>query len=414
MTANADPAANSAANEQVRRRSIRFLNWAHFLDHYVILIFPTVVLGLEAVYGRSYGDLLALSTAAFTAFGLFALPAGWLADHWSRRNMIAIYFIGTGVSAAAVGLAPNFTLLAVALFAVGVFAAIYHPVGTPMVVEQAINRGRTMSLNGVCGNIGVSVAAAVTAALTAWIGWRWAFFVPAAVFVATGILYLVMTPKEGRRRVVAPHAQDVTLDRRMIFAVVGLFLTLALSSGLVFNALTVTLPKIIDARVGHGISLATVGFLATAVFLCGAVAQLSVGRLVDRVQPHYLLAGVAVTQLIGVVWVNYAVGWPLLMALAISIAAIYGQVTLNDIVLARYTPPAWRGRVFAMRFFLNFTLAGPAVWGIGRLYDNGGFSLVLFVTAVLAAVYVVNSLMITALVSGAESGIRRRSQVAAE
>lgn len=327
--------------------------------------------------------------------------------------MMAIFFIGTGVSAAAVGLAPNFTLLAIALFAVGLFGAIYHPVGTPMVVEQAINRGHTMSLNGVCGNIGVSLAAAVTAALTAWIGWRWAFFIPAAVFIATGIAYLALTPDEGRRRAVAPHAQDVKLDRRMIFAVVALFLTLALSSGLVFNALTVTLPKIIDARLGNGIPLTMVGFLATAVFLCGALAQLSVGRLVNKIQPHYLLAGVALVQLIGVVWVNYAAGWPMLVALAISIAAIYGQVTLNDIVLARYTPPAWRGRIFAMRFFLNFTLAGPAVWGIGRLYDGGGFSLVLWVTAIIAAIYVINSLLITALVSGVESGLRR-SQVAAE
>src|SRR5437764_4121397 len=119
--------AMTVQNDTARRRSIGFLNWAHFLDHYVILIFPTVVIGLEAVYGRSYGDLIMLSTAAFTAFGLFALPFGWLADHWSRRNMIAIYFLGTGLSCVGVGLAPNFVMLAIALFAVGIFAAIYPP-----------------------------------------------------------------------------------------------------------------------------------------------------------------------------------------------------------------------------------------------------------------------------------------------
>src|ERR1700750_1729799 len=107
-------------NDSARRRSIAFLNWAHFLDHYVILIFPTVVIGLEAVYGRSYGDLLMLSTAAFTAFGLFALPSGWLAGHLSRRNMIAIFFIGTGASCIAVGLSTNFTILAMSLFGVGI------------------------------------------------------------------------------------------------------------------------------------------------------------------------------------------------------------------------------------------------------------------------------------------------------
>lgn len=400
-------------DDAARRRSIRFLNWAHFLDHYVILIFPTVVIGLETVYGRSYGDLLMLSTAAFTAFGLFALPAGWLADHWSRRNMMAIFFIGTGVSCVAVGLSTNFTLLAVALFGVGVFGAIYHPVGTPMVVEQAINRGHTMSRNGICGNLGVSVAAAITAAITAWIGWRWAFFIPAVLFIAIGIWYLAVTPNDhGGRRSAVTHAQDVTLDRRMIFTVVGLFLTLALSSGLVFNAMTVTVPKIIDTRLHDGIPLALVGFLATAVFLCGAVAQLSVGKLVDRFQPHLLLAGVSVTQLIGVIWLNYATGWPLLVALAVSIAAIYGQVTLNDIVLARYTPPSWRGRVFAIRFFLNFTSAGPAVWGIGKLYDHGGFALVLWIMAATAAVFAANSLAISGLVSGVESGLKRRQQPA--
>src|SRR5260221_10113998 len=90
----------AALDERARRRSIGFLNWAHFLDHYVILIFPTAVIGLEAVYGCYYGDLLILSTAAFTAFGLFALPSGWLADTWSRRNMTAVYYFGTGASCA--------------------------------------------------------------------------------------------------------------------------------------------------------------------------------------------------------------------------------------------------------------------------------------------------------------------------
>ena len=74
-----------------RRVSIGFLNWAHALDHFVILIYPFVVIELQAVYGRSYAELIALSTPAFIAFGLFSLPAGWLADRWSRRNMMVAF-----------------------------------------------------------------------------------------------------------------------------------------------------------------------------------------------------------------------------------------------------------------------------------------------------------------------------------
>jgi MFS family permease len=402
------------AEDAARRRSIGFLNWAHFLDHYVILIFPTVVIGLEAVYGRSYGDLLKLSTAAFTAFGLFALPFGWLADHWSRRNMMAIYFFGTGVSSAAVGLAPDFTTLAIALFAVGVFAAIYHPVGLPMVIDTAVNRGRTMALNGVFGNVGVSIASGATALLTAQFGWRWAFFIPAAFFVVTGVLYVLSVPDDRRRQAPRVNSQDVKLDARTLVAIVTLFMTLALSSGLVFNGLTITLPKIVDARVGHDFPLAVVGSLATAVFLCGGIAQLSVGRAVERIRPHILVVGVAAIQLIGVVWLTYATGWLLLVALAVAIAAVYAQVTVNDIVLARYTPPAWRGRIYALRFFIIFTCAGPAVWIIGKLYDRGGFDLVLLATAIVAAIYALNSLMITLLVAGVEGRRTRAAALPAE
>jgi MFS family permease len=404
------PPSTPTHAEVTRKRALGFLAFGHFLDHYVILIFPTVVIGLEAVYGRSYGDLLTLSTAAFTAFGLFALPFGWLADNWSRRNLIAIYFIGTGLSTAAVGATTSFTALAIALFAIGFFGAIYHPVGMPMVIDHAVNRGRTMSFNGVCGNVGVSVAAGITAVITAAFGWRLAFFIPAAVFIATGIAYLMVTPDDGPRRVKPNLADDVVLERKMILAIVALFLSLSLSSGLVFNALTITLPKIVDARLGGDLPLAIVGSLATAVFLCGALAQLSVGRLVERMRAHYLVSAVAIFQFIGVVWVTYASGWQLLLALALAISAIYAQITVNDIVLARYIPPAWRGRIYAMRFFLIFTSAGPTVWGISRLYEQGGFSLVLSITAMVAAVFAANSLLITLLVSGAES---RRSRLSA-
>src|SRR2546425_9628763 len=119
------------------RLSIAFINWAHALDHYVMLIFPTVVIGLEVVYGRSYAELIVLGTASFIAFGVFSLPAGWLADRWSRRNMMALFYTGCGVSLIAAALAPSLVVLALALAALGMFAAIYHPVGTAMLIEPA-------------------------------------------------------------------------------------------------------------------------------------------------------------------------------------------------------------------------------------------------------------------------------------
>jgi len=385
-----------------RRLAIGFLNWAHALDHFVILIYPTVVIELEMVYGRSYSTLIALATASFVAFGLFSLPAGWLGDRWSRRNLLAGFYVGCGVSLTGAAFAPSLYVLAFALFALGVFAAIYHPVGTAMIVENATQRGRTLAFHGVCGNLGVSLAAGITAALTAAFSWRGAFLVPGLICILTGIVYLWLVPDEKRHAAARSIAPDVALSPAVAAIIFGLFVVVALSAGLVFNTISVSLPKIVDERVGNGISLVAVGGLTTAVFLCGAVAQITVGRLVERIQPHILFATLAIMQFCGVVWAAYASGVSLLFALAFTMAAIYGQITVNDLIIARYTADAWRGRVYAVRYLLTFMVSGVAVSMIALLYGRGGFSLVLGVTTLVAMGFLVAAILIAILANGVE------------
>src|SRR5271154_7509678 len=99
MTIAASTDVTIDRSEQARRRlAIGFMNWAHALDHFVILIYPTVVIALAVIYGRTYASLIALATASFVAFGLFSLPAGWLADRWGRRNMMGGFYVGFGPS----------------------------------------------------------------------------------------------------------------------------------------------------------------------------------------------------------------------------------------------------------------------------------------------------------------------------
>jgi MFS family permease len=393
---------NARSAEASRRLVVGFLNWAHALDHFVILIYPTVVIELAAIYGRSYATLIALSTASFVAFGLFSLPAGWLGDHWSRRNLMVAFYIGCGLSLVAAAFAPSLTVLAIALFSLGVFAAIYHPVGTAMIIEHAKERGRTLALNGVCGNLGVSLAAGITAALTAAFSWRGAFLVPGLICVATGIIYFWLSPPEQRHDASRSRAPDVLLSPTIAAVIFALFVIVALSAGLVFNTISVALPKIVDERVGNGISLVLVGGLTTAVFLCGAVAQITVGRLVERIQSHILFAAIAIMQFTGVVWSAYASGATLLIALAFTMAAIYGQITVNDLLIARYTADAWRGRVYAVRYFITFMISGAAVSMIAVLYGRGGFGLVLGVTAFVAMGFLIAAIAIAIFANGAE------------
>jgi predicted MFS family arabinose efflux permease len=394
--------APSVPDQSHRRMTIGFMNWAHAIDHFVILIYPTVVIELQAAYGESYSALIALATASFVAFGLFSLPAGWLGDRWSRRDIMFVFYIGCGLSLIGAAFAPSLIWLGVALFALGMFAAIYHPVGTAVILENATQRGRTMAFNGVCGNIGVSLAAGITAALTAAFSWRGAFLVPGVICLATGAIYFWMAPNESTHAAKRSASADVTLSPTVAAMIFGLFVVVALSAGLVFNTISISLPKIVDERVGNGISLVMVGGLTTAVFLCGAVAQITVGRLVERFPLHILFALSAVMQFTGVVWAANASGASLLFALAFTMAAIYGQITINDLVIARYTADAWRSRIYAVRYFLTFMVSGVAVSMIAFLYGRGGFNLVLGATAVIALGFLVAVLLIALIANGVE------------
>jgi MFS family permease len=297
------------------------------------------------------------------------------------------------------------------MVALGMFAAIYHPVGMAMLIEATNARGRSLAFNGVCGNLGVALAAGISAALATWVSWRAAFYVPAMLFVLTGIVYLWVTPDDRHQAKSRVSSPAVRLTPRLAVMLFGLFIVIALSAGLTFNVLTIALPKIVDERLSRDLPLLFVGGIATTVLVCGALAQLTVGRLVEWVPPHVIFAVVTGVGFLGNLWAAYAGGVALLIALAIAVAAIYGQVTVNDMIMARYTADAWRGRVYAVRYFLLFISAGAAIGMISLLHDSGGFALVLGVNAVIALLLFVTTLALVAMIISVE-GRQRKPQPA--
>lgn len=316
--------------------------------------------------------------------------------------MMVAFYLGCGLSLVGAALAPSLYALAVALFALGIFGAIYHPVGTAMILENATQRGRTLAFNAVCGNLGVALAAGVTATLTAALSWRCAFLIPGLVCIAAGALYLRFVPRETRQAASRDAPADVVLSTPAAATIFVLFMVIALGAGLVINTIMLALPKIVDERVGSNIPLIAVGGLSTALVLCGAFGQILVGRLVEHIRSHVLFVVVAAMQLVGVLWATYATGPILMVALAFTMVAIYGQITVNDLVIARYTADAWRGRVYAVRYFLTFMVSGISAAMIALLYGRGGFDLILGTTAVIALGFLVAVLAIALVVERAE------------
>jgi MFS family permease len=375
-------------------RVIGFVNAAHFIDHYAMLIFAAAVIIMGPAFGMAYSELLPYATPGFVAFGAGSLITGWLGDRWSRRHMMVIFFAGIGASMIAVGFAQTPLQLGAVLLSIGLFASIYHPVGTAMIVSYADKLGREMGLNGVWGNLGVASSALVTGVIGQYLGWRWAFIVPGVVTMLIGVAFAMLVVHEDRTgsRQAAAQARIAKQDMwRVILAL--LIVVIAIST--TFNAVTVALPKLFAERLADlTASPALLGVIAAGVYVFGAMTQYTIGKLID----HYSLKTVMLPlSFLLAPFLYFAAtlsNLPLIIASIGIVMGAFGQVTVNDAMVGKYTTDEWRSRAYSVRYFIGFTAAGASVGLVAWLYDKGGFVTMLQTFGALCLLVIVAAIIL--------------------
>ncbi|PWR25444.1 MFS transporter [Zavarzinia aquatilis] len=357
-----DDRAPTSATATSARLGLGFSSVAHSFSHLFTLLYATVVLSIEKDWGLGYDTLAFASVPLFLMFGLGAVPAGWLGDRWSAPGMIAVFFLGLGASSILTGLAQGLTGLTVGLTLIGLFASIYHPVGIAWLVRVATNRGRALGINGIFGSLGTAAAAVVAGYLADRFGWRAAFIVPGIVSLLVGLWFAVLI-RLGRiadpAHDVAPGAPPSRGDVRRAFWVLSVTM---LMSGLIFQATSVGLPKLFEERAG-GLVDGTfgIGLLVSVVYLVSALTQYVGGELADRFPPRavYLMA-----QLVQIPFILIAVSLSGSALVGVAVLMVSGNVVgqpAENSLLARYTPPAWRGRAFGAKFVLTLGVSSLGV-----------------------------------------------------
>lgn len=363
------------------------LNIAHAVDHMFLLIFAAAVAAIAADFGLArWEDLMPYGTGAFVLYGLGALPAGRLGDLWGRRSMMVLFFFGMGVSALLCAVTRTPWELAGALTLVGAFAAIYHPVGIPMLLQRAQRPGATIGLNGLVGNLGIAVAALLTGLLVDWFGWRAAFAAPGLVCIALGFVFLRVVPLEAepptrRKSGTAP----VQLTRAMLARALAVMTAASITGSMLFNFTTNGNPQLLGERL-RGIvqEPALVGALLAAVYAMASVAQVVVGWLIDRFPLKPLYLGVTLAQVPILYLAAHAQGWVFYALLLGAMVFIFGAIPFTDSMIVRYVDDRIRSSVAGMRFTISLGVSSLAVWLLGPVVKASGFATLLAAMAVIA------------------------------
>ncbi|UCH19662.1 MAG: MFS transporter [Deltaproteobacteria bacterium] len=397
----------------VDRIRFAFLSIGHFYAHLFMLVYATVAaLSLSREWAMNYAELIPYATPGFVAFGVCSVPAGWLADKWSRIGMMVVFYLGIGLSSIFTSLAETPFQIGVGLFCIGLFAAIYHPVGLALVVQGRKNTGVPLAINGIFGNMGVACAALVTGFLIDHSSWRSAFVWPGIAAIATGIIYAgflylnrkMVTAKAPKGFEAKKTKTTLSGDRRMLVRVfVIIFLSTAIG-GLIFQSTTFALPKVFDERLGDlGLSATLVGWYAFTVFAIAAFGQLIVGFLVDRFSIRLVFGSVAALQATFFAIMPGLKGWSALAIAMVFMLVVFGQIPINDVLVGRITQSEWRSRVYALRYIVTFSVMASSVPFIAWVHARWGFDSLFIVLSTAATFVFVSVIMLPLAISAKRS-----------
>jgi MFS family permease len=359
------------------RLSLLFSSLGHFYVHMFTAFYFTIVLRLEAEWGVPFHELVELWFWGSLLVGLAALPAGWLGDNWSNPGMMVVFFLGLGGAAVACGMVSDTTGLLIGLSAVGLFAAIYHPIGIPWLLRSATTHtGKVMAVNGIFGSLGAAAAGLVSGVLMDLSGWRLAFIAPGLCALATGLAMLWFLRSGRIADAIAPQEADRGGGRGSALRAVAILMVAMFAGGVIYHSTQTALPKLFAERLHDvlGSGAAGVGLAVAAAYTVGGVTQLLGGYLADRYPLKPVFIGAWTAEMAFLVVLADATGLGVVGVAMLAVMANLGQIPAENMMLARYAPQRRHGVVFGLKFVLMFGAAPLSVALVSRLREaTGGF-----------------------------------------
>jgi MFS transporter, ACS family, glucarate transporter len=180
---------------------------------------------LESDYHLTDVQFGALSSFFLLGYALFQTPAGWLADKWGPRRVLAIGVIWWGVFTALTASVPTawrqaFFFLIIVRFLLGVGEAVVYPSSNQFIARWIPTQERGMA-NGLIF-AGVGVGSAVTPTLVTFImlhrGWRYSFWICAIIGFVAGLVWFLASRNKPEEHPLVSASELATIRSGLTLA----------------------------------------------------------------------------------------------------------------------------------------------------------------------------------------------------
>ena len=361
--------------ENDSKLTVTYAALGHLLMHMFAAFYFVIVLAIEDDWKLSYDELLNLWFLGSLLVGLGALPAGWISDRWSRSGMIAIMFIGLGISSLLCGLSGNKVSLFISLSLLGLFCAIYHPAGISWVVNTSKETGKALGFNNIFGGVGIGLGAFFAGILIEQFNWQAAFMLPGLISLVVGLslTYHLKSGKISLKNISSEQFKDNPEKNQMLKIAIIMLLSITCLS-FVYQILQTSLPKAIDIRLTDSLDLSTsdIGYIVAAIYIVSGLMNYVGGILTDKYSEKLIYSiGIVGQGLLLLLIVSLSNYW--LIAISLAIVAFNSSILpAENLLLAKFSPEKYQSLVYGIKFIVSFTVGPIALIMISRSYDLTG------------------------------------------
>ena len=361
--------------ENDSKLTVTYAALGHLLMHMFAAFYFVIVLAIEDDWKLSYDELLNLWFLGSLLVGLGALPAGWISDRWSRSGMIAIMFIGLGISSLLCGLSGNKVSLFISLSLLGLFCAIYHPAGISWVVNTSKETGKALGFNNIFGGVGIGLGAFFAGVLIEQFNWQAAFMLPGLISLVVGLslTYHLKSGKISLKNISSEQFKDNPEKNQMLKIAIIMLLSITCLS-FVYQILQTSLPKAIDIRLTNSLDLSTsdIGYIVAAIYIVSGLMNYVGGILTDKYSEKLIYSiGIVGQGLLLLLIVSLSNYW--LIAISLAIVAFNSSILpAENLLLAKFSPEKYQSLVYGIKFIVSFTVGPIALIMISRSYDLTG------------------------------------------